>query len=135
MFWRLFRRETTMKLTMIGTGYVGLTTGTCFANLGNNVVCLDVDKNRIENLQKGELPFFEPGLKEMVDINVRERRLTFTTDATQAIHNSDIIFITVGTPSDDDGKADLRYVFSASETIGKSLNGYKIIVDKSTVPV
>lgn len=124
-----------MKITMIGTGYVGLTTGTCFANLGNDVICLDIDERRISSLNKGIMPFYEPGLKEMVEINVREKRMTFTTDAKKAIHDSEIIFITVGTPSGDDGSADLSYVFSAAEMIGKNMNNYKVIVDKSTVPV
>jgi len=124
-----------MKITMIGTGYVGLTTGTCFANLGNTVICLDIDEKRISNLNKGVLPFYEPGLKEMVEQNTKEKRLVFTTDAKKAISESDIIFITVGTPSSDDGEADLKYVFSAADTIGKNMNSYKVIVDKSTVPV
>ncbi|MFH1316898.1 MAG: UDP-glucose/GDP-mannose dehydrogenase family protein [Candidatus Woesearchaeota archaeon] len=124
-----------MKITMIGTGYVGLTTGACFANLGNDVICLDIDENRIVNLNNGKLPFFEPGLKEMVEINVKEGRLDFTTDGKKAVQESDVIFITVGTPSDEQGRADLSYVLSAAETIGKNINSYKVIVDKSTVPV
>ncbi|MFH1053419.1 MAG: UDP-glucose/GDP-mannose dehydrogenase family protein [Candidatus Woesearchaeota archaeon] len=124
-----------MKITMIGTGYVGLTTGACFANLGNDVICLDIDENRIVNLSNGKLPFFEPGLKEMVDINVKEGRLNFTTDSKKAVQESDVIFITVGTPSDEQGRADLSYVLSAAETIGKNINSYKVIADKSTVPV
>ena len=124
-----------MKITMIGTGYVGLTTGTCLANLGNEVICLDIDQKRIDNLLKGIMPFYEPGLKEIVELNTKEKRLSFTTDAKKAITDSDVIFITVGTPSSDDGKADLFYVFSAAESIGKNMNRYKVIVDKSTVPV
>ena len=124
-----------MKITMIGSGYVGLTTGTCFANLGNNVICLDVDKSKIDLLKQGEMPFFEPGLKEMVEQNVKENRLTFTTEVEEAIKSSDIIFLCVGTPSGPDGKAELKYVYEAAKSIGKYMNGYKVIVDKSTVPV
>jgi UDPglucose 6-dehydrogenase len=124
-----------MNITMIGAGYVGLTTGTCLANFGNNVICMDVDADKITGLEKGEMPFFEPGLKEMVEQNVKEKRLHFTTDMQKAIQESDIIFLCVGTPSGPDGKADLKYVFSAAESIGKHINGFKVIVDKSTVPV
>tara|TARA_Y100000310_G_scaffold50358_1_gene46401 strand:- start:2979 stop:4277 length:1299 start_codon:yes stop_codon:yes gene_type:complete len=124
-----------MNITMIGAGYVGLTTGTCLANLGNNVICMDVDQAKIAGLEKGEMPFFEPGLKEMVEQNVKEKRLTFTTDMQKAVQGSEILFLCVGTPSGPDGKADLKYVFSAAEGIGKHINNFKVIVDKSTVPV
>jgi UDPglucose 6-dehydrogenase len=124
-----------MRITMVGTGYVGLTTGACLANLGNDVVCLDIDENKISMLNKGEMPIYEPSLKELVLRNVEEGRLRFTTDSKYAIESSDIIFIAVGTPEGEDGSADLKYVLAVSEAIGKYMNGYKLVVDKSTVPV
>lgn len=125
----------TMKIAMFGTGYVGLVTGTCLANLGNDVICVDIDEPKIEALNKGMIPIYEPGLKELLEQNIRGSRLHFTTDAKHAIENSDVIFITVGTPQDDTGKADLAAVFAVAENIGKHMNGYKVVVDKSTVPV
>lgn len=124
-----------MNICMVGTGYVGLVTGTCFASLGNNIICVDVDKKKIDNLKKGILPIWEPGLKDMVDINAKEKRLVFTTDIKDGIEKSDIIFIAVGTPQSSNGEADLSFVYSVAESIGKHINGYKVIVDKSTVPV
>lgn len=124
-----------MNITMIGAGYVGLTTGTCFANLGHNVICLDIDEKKIKNLNKGILPIYEPGLKEIVERGVKEKRLTFTTDVKHAIESSKVIFIAVGTPSGDNGEVDLKYVKSAAESIGRHMNDYKVIVDKSTVPI
>src|SRR3972149_11352994 len=114
-----------MKITVIGTGYVGLVTGTCFANLGNDVTCLDIDEKKIVNLQKGILPIYEPGLKELVERNLQEKRLFFTTNARFAIQFSDILFICVGTPEAKDGSADLRYVFQVATDIGKHMNDYK----------
>ncbi len=124
-----------MNITIFGSGYVGLVTGTCLANLGNSVTCVDVDQQRIANLQKNILPIYEPGLQELLIKNVQEKRLSFTTNATTAIQESDVIFITVGTPSDESGKANLTYIFQVAATIGKHMNSYKVIVDKSTVPV
>jgi UDPglucose 6-dehydrogenase len=124
-----------MKVAMIGVGYVGLVTGACLANLGNDVICVDIDEEKIENLRKGILPFFEPGLRDIVDMNQAQRRLMFTTDMEIGIKNSDIIFIAVGTPSGENGEADLSYVMSAGEQIGKFMNGYRVVVIKSTVPV
>jgi UDPglucose 6-dehydrogenase len=124
-----------MRITMVGTGYVGLTTGACLANLGNDVICLDIDENKISMLNGGEMPIYEPSLKDVVLRNVEEGRLRFTTDSKYAIESSDIIFIAVGTPEGEDGSADLKYVLAVSESIGKYMNGYKLIVDKSTVPV
>lgn len=124
-----------MKITIIGTGYVGSVTGACLADLGNDVICLDVDKEKIESFKKGNIPIYEPGLGDLVRRNMREGRLTFTTDKKNAIQGPDIIFIAVGTPSSDDGSVDLKYVESAAKDIGEHMNGYKIIVDKSTVPV
>lgn len=124
-----------MKIAMFGTGYVGLITGTCLASFGNNIICVDVDEEKINTLNNGEIPIFEPGLRDMVEINTREKRLSFTTDAKYAIEKSDVIFIAVGTPPDENDKADLKYVYQVAETIGKYMDGYKVIVDKSTVPV
>jgi len=124
-----------VKIAVIGTGYVGLVAGTCFASLGNTVICVDIDKEKVEGLKKGVLPIFEPGLKDMVDMNAKEKRLFFTTSLKEGVQNSDIIFIAVGTPSREDGSVDMKYVYEVAEEIGKHMNGYKIIVDKSTVPV
>ncbi|PIN86303.1 UDP-glucose 6-dehydrogenase [Candidatus Woesearchaeota archaeon CG10_big_fil_rev_8_21_14_0_10_44_13] len=124
-----------MKITIIGTGYVGSVTGACLADLGNEVICLDVDKEKIEKFSKGIIPIYEPGLSDHVKRNVREKRLTFTTDSRKAIQGSDVIFIAVGTPSNDDGSVDMRYIDSAAADIGRHMNCYKVIVDKSTVPV
>ncbi len=124
-----------MKISVIGTGYVGLVTGACLANLGNDVICVDIDDERVSNLRRGILPFFEPGLREVVEINTAQKRLMFTTDSQLAIENSDVIFIAVGTPSDSGGRADLSAVFNVADMIARFINGYKVIVMKSTVPV
>ncbi|MCX6707549.1 MAG: UDP-glucose/GDP-mannose dehydrogenase family protein [Candidatus Woesearchaeota archaeon] len=124
-----------MKITVIGTGYVGSVTGACLADLGNEVICLDVDKEKIERFKRGDIPIYEPGLSDLIKRNVREGRLLFTTDKNKAIQDSDVIFIAVGTPSSEDGSVDLRYVESAGKDIGECMNRYKVIVDKSTVPV
>lgn len=124
-----------MKIVMLGTGYVGLTTGTCLADLGNDVVCVDIDNAKIENLKQGILPIYEPGLKELVERNTKEKRLTFTTNAAEAIAEAEVIFIAVGTPQNGEGEADLKYVFQAAETIGKNIQQYTVVVNKSTVPV
>lgn len=124
-----------MNICVIGTGYVGLVTGTCFADFGVNVSCVDKDVEKIEMLKRGEIPIFEPGLKELVDKNINEKRLTFTTDLSESIKKSLVIFIAVGTPPKDDGSADLSYIEEVARTIAKNLNGYKVIVTKSTVPV
>jgi len=124
-----------MKITVIGTGYVGLVTGTCLAEVGNDVLCLDVDPAKIKTLQEGGMPIFEPGLQEMVQRNVSAGRLHFTTDVERAVHFGTIQFIAVGTPPDEDGSADVKYVTSAARNIGKHMTDYKVVVDKSTVPV
>ena len=124
-----------MKIAIIGTGYVGLTTGTCLANLGNDIICVDIDKEKTIKLNNGEVPFFEPGLEEMMLRNFNEKRMSFTTDSKLAVLNSEIIFLCVGTPQKEDGEADLNYVYAAAKTIGQHINSYKIIVNKSTVPV
>ncbi|MCB0281400.1 MAG: UDP-glucose/GDP-mannose dehydrogenase family protein [Calditrichae bacterium] len=124
-----------MKVAVVGTGYVGLVAGTCFSDTGNEVVCVDIDENKINLLKQGHIPIYEPGLEEMIKRNVREERLAFSTDIKEAVKSSQIIFIAVGTPPDEDGSADLKYVLAVARDIGKSMNGFKVIVDKSTVPV
>ncbi|WP_319241463.1 UDP-glucose/GDP-mannose dehydrogenase family protein [uncultured Propionivibrio sp.] len=124
-----------MKITLIGTGYVGLVTGTCLAEVGNDVLCLDVDPRKIDLLKSGGIPIFEPGLDDLVRRNVAAGRLQFTTDIEAAVHFGDIQFIAVGTPPDEDGSADLKYVTAAARNIGRHMTGYKLVVDKSTVPV
>jgi len=124
-----------MKLTVIGTGYVGLVTGTCFAEMGNQVTCVDVDQAKIEGLLRGVLPIYEPGLEAMVLRNVAEKRLSFTSRLAEGLDDCEIFFIAVGTPPGEDGSADLRYVQAVARHIGDLLTGYAVIVDKSTVPV
>ena len=124
-----------MKVTVIGTGYVGLVTGTCLAELGNTVFCLDVDPAKIDMLNQGGIPIFEPGLKELVDRNREAGRLIFSTDVAASVAHGDIQFIAVGTPSDEDGSADLQYVVAAARNIGRHMTNFKVVVDKSTVPV
>ena len=124
-----------MKITVIGTGYVGLVSGTCLAEVGNEVLCLDVDPAKIKILEDGGIPIFEPGLQEMVKRNVAAGRLHFTTDVQRAAHFGTIQFIAVGTPPDEDGSADMKYVTAAARNVGKYMTDYKVVVDKSTVPV
>ena len=124
-----------MKITIIGTGYVGLVTGACLAELGNNVFCLDVDQKKIDILNNGGIPIHEPGLAEVVARNRAAGRLRFSTDVAASVAHGDIQFIAVGTPPDEDGSADLQYVIAAARNIGRYMEGFKVIVDKSTVPV
>ncbi len=124
-----------MKLAVVGTGYVGLVAGTCFADTGNDVLCVDIDKRKVDMLTNGEVPIYEPGLEEMIKRNVTEERLSFTTDIKMSVEKSDIIFIAVGTPPDEDGSADLKHVLSVARDVGTYMNGFKVVVDKSTVPV
>ncbi|MDI4660137.1 MULTISPECIES: UDP-glucose/GDP-mannose dehydrogenase family protein [Cobetia] len=124
-----------MKITIFGSGYVGLVTGTCLADVGHDVVCMDVDAAKIEGLKQGEIPIYEPGLEGMLLRNVEAGRLNFTTDAREAVEHGVLQFIAVGTPPDEDGSADLKYVLSVATTIGEHMNDYKVIIDKSTVPV
>lgn len=129
-----------MNLAVVGTGYVGLVTGTCFAETGNNVICVDIDKKKVEMLRNGNIPIFEPGLDLFFERNEKEQRLVFTTDLHDAVSKSDVIFLCLPTPQGGDGKADLSYVLNVAEDLGKFFKdnpniGYKVIVDKSTVPV
>ncbi|HEX9028177.1 MAG TPA: 2-dehydropantoate 2-reductase N-terminal domain-containing protein, partial [Anaerolineales bacterium] len=123
------------KICVIGTGYVGLVTGACFADLGNQVTCLDVDENRISKLKQGVMPIYEPGLEQLVLQNVRAGRLVFTTEYADALKDIEFAFIAVGTPSGVDGEADLQYVRAAAEAIADLVNDPIVIVNKSTVPV
>lgn len=124
-----------MKIAIVGTGYVGLVSGTCFAETGVDVTCIDIDKEKIDNLNKGIIPIYEPGLEIMVEKNVKQNRLHFSTDLGESIQGCEAIFIAVGTPPNEDGSADLKYVLGVAKSIGKKLNNYAVIVDKSTVPV
>ena len=124
-----------MKVCVIGTGYVGLVAGTCLAEMGNDVICVDKDEKKLEQLKNGIVPIYEPGLEELIKVNVKENRLTFTNNLKTAVEKSLVCFIAVGTPQGEDGSADLKYVYQDAEDIGKSINGYKVIIDKSTVPV
>jgi UDPglucose 6-dehydrogenase len=124
-----------MKISVIGSGYVGLVTGACLAEVGNEVLCLDVDERRIEQLEQGVVPIHEPGLGELIERNVGARRLRFTTDTERAVDHGTIQLIAVGTPPDEDGSADLRHVVAAARSVGHHMKDYKVVVDKSTVPV
>jgi UDPglucose 6-dehydrogenase len=124
-----------MKLTVVGTGYVGLVTGACFAEMGNDVLCIDVDADKIARLAKGEIPIFEPGLREIVLRNVEQGRLHFGTDVREGVRFGTMQFIAVGTPPDEDGAADMQHVLAAARSIGEYMTDYKLVIDKSTVPV
>ena len=124
-----------MNIAVVGTGYVGLVSGTCFAEMGVNVTCVDVDEAKVESLKNGQIPIYEPGLDDLVKRNVAEGRLHFTTDLAQCIDDVDIVFSAVGTPPDEDGSADLRYVLEVARTFGKNIKKYTLLVTKSTVPV
>lgn len=124
-----------MNIAIVGTGYVGLVSGTCFSDMGINVTCVDVDQTKIDNLKNGIIPIYEPGLEEMVKKNIKVGRLKFETDLTRVLDNVDVVFSAVGTPPDEDGSADLKYVLAVAKTIGQNINKYTVIVTKSTVPV
>ena len=124
-----------MKVCVIGTGYVGLVAGTCLAEMGNDVICVDNNLQKLSQLEKGIVPIYEPGLEELIKVNVAEGRLNFTSNLQEAVQKSLVCFIAVGTPQGEDGQADLKYVYEVAKSIGQSINDYKVIVDKSTVPV
>lgn len=124
-----------MRICVVGTGYVGLVVGTCLAEMGNNVICVDNNEEKLENLRNGIVPIYEPGLEELIKVNVAEDRLSFSSDLKTAVEKSLVCFIAVGTPQGEDGSAELKYVYQVAKDIGKSINNYKVIVDKSTVPV
>lgn len=124
-----------MKIAIVGTGYVGLVTGTCFSEMGIDVICVDVQQSKIENLKKGVIPIYEPGLEDMVHRNCQAGRLKFTTNLTECLNDVEVVFSAVGTPPDEDGSADLRYVLEVARNIGRNMNKYVLIVTKSTVPV
>lgn len=124
-----------MRVSIFGTGYVGLVTGACLAHSGHNVMCVDIDEDKVKRLTAGEIPIFEPGLENIVKQSVKERRLQFTTDAKSAVEYAEVIFIAVGTPPDEDGAADLRYVLQVAATVGEHMQDYRLVINKSTVPV
>ena len=124
-----------MNIAIVGTGYVGLVSGTCFADTGANVTCIDVDEKKIERLNNGDMPIYEPGLDELVMKNVKAGRLKLSSDLASVLNDQEIVFSAVGTPPDEDGSADLKYVLQVAKTIGENLNRYLVVVTKSTVPV
>ena len=124
-----------MRIAVVGTGYVGLVAGTCFAESGNTVTCIDIDQAKIDGLKSGVVPIYEPGLEELLKRNSRDGRLLFTTDYAEGIANAQVCFIAVGTPTGEDGSADLKYVLAAAKSIAEAMTGYMVVVDKSTVPV
>ena len=124
-----------MNIAIVGTRYVGLVSGACFAEMGINVTCIDINKEKIQSLSNGIIPIYEPGLKEMVQRNYQEGRLKFSTDLTTCLNDIEIVFSAVGTPPDEDGSADLSYVLEVARTVGRFMNKYILLVTKSTVPV
>ena len=124
-----------MKITVIGTGYVGLVAGACLAESGNDVICADIDETKVKRLNSGEVPIYEPGLEPLIQRNLRAGRLRFTTDTGKGVESSTVIFIAVGTPPEEDGSADLRHVLQVAKTVGLAMNGEKVVITKSTVPV
>lgn len=124
-----------MNIAVVGTGYVGLVTGTCFAETGNNVICVDINEKKVESLKNGKIPIFEPGLDMLFERNTKEGRLHFTTNLSEAVSQSQIIFLALPTPPGEDGSADLSYIMGVARDLSKIITDYKVIVDKSTVPV
>ena len=124
-----------MKIAVVGTGYVGLVLGACLAENGNSVICVDKDEAKIATLRSGKMPIYEPGLEELVRRNEQEERLSFTTELPAAVQASEIVFIAVGTPQGEDGSADLSHVLAVAREVGRAMNKYTVVVDKSTVPV
>ena len=124
-----------MKIAVVGTGYVGLVTGTCFADTGNEVICVDIDEKKVERMRNGEVPIYEPYLDTVFERNINQGRLTFTTNLVEGIEDAEVIFLALPTPPGEDGSADLSYVLGVAEELGKLLKKYVVVVDKSTVPV
>ena len=124
-----------MKVSIFGTGYVGLVTGTCFAEMGNDVLCLDIDEKKVNSLKTGVVPIFEPGLAPLINQNFSKKTLNFSSDLEKGVSHGEVIFISVGTPEEEDGSADLKHVLSVAETIGQFMRDEKVVIDKSTVPV
>src|SRR5580692_1374791 len=124
-----------MNISIIGTGYVGLVTGTCFAETGNQVICVDIDKAKVESMKNGKMPIYEPDLDTLFERNLKAKRLTFTTHLKEAVDKTDVIFLALPTPPNEDGSADLSYVLNVAKELGKLIKSYTVIVDKSTVPV
>ena len=124
-----------MKIAVVGTGYVGLVTGTCFAETGNDVVCVDIDSDKVERMKNGEIPIYEPHLDVLFERNIKQGRLSFTTKLEEAVEGAQIIFLALPTPPGEDGSADLSYILGVADDLGKIIKDYKIIIDKSTVPV
>ena len=124
-----------MKVSVVGTGYVGLVTGTCLAETGNEVVCVDIDEKKVKRMQDGEVPIYEPHLDVLFERNIKAERLSFTTSLKEGLDHGDIIFLALPTPEDEDGSADLKYILGVAEDIGSLISEYRVIVDKSTVPV
>ena len=124
-----------MKIGVIGSGYVGLVAAACFAEMGNDVICIDIDEKKINSLKNGKVPIYEPGLDSLVINNFKKERLIFSTNICDALNNAEVVFIAVGTPMGDDGSADLQYVLNVAKSIGENINHHIIVVDKSTVPI
>src|SRR6056297_2125485 len=124
-----------MNIAVVGTGYVVLVTGTCFAETGNKVVCVDIDSEKVDKMRAGEVPIYEPHLDVLFDRNIRQGRLTFTTSLEEAVENAEVIFLALPTPPGEDGSADLSYIIRVSRQLGQMIKNYKVVVDKSTVPV
>jgi len=124
-----------MNITVVGTGYVGLVSGTCFAETGNNVVCVDIDESKVRRMQNGEVPIYEPGLEVLFERNTKQGRLSFTTDLAEGVRHAEIIFLALPTPPGADGSADLKYILKVADDLSHIITDYKVIVDKSTVPV
>jgi len=124
-----------MKIAVVGTGYVGLVTGTCLAETGNDVLCIDIDENKVKQMQDGKVPIYEPHLDVLFERNIKAKRLKFSTNLAEGLEHGDIIFLALPTPEGEDGSADLKYILGVADDIGKLIKNYKVIVDKSTVPV
>src|SRR5688500_3368541 len=124
-----------MKIAVVGTGYVGLVTGTCFAETGNTVTCIDIDQEKVKKLQNGQITIYEPGLEQLFERNIKQNRLLFTTNLAEGIKDAKVIFLALPTPPGEDGSADLKYILKVAEDLGPLLKDYTVVIDKSTVPV